>query len=82
LPKRGEGGVSKEMLVIVGRPKMHMIMKPYGILFKMKIITRRGTCKRNPIWVPKKDLRICKMKLLGGKMQPRKYINKLGRLFF
>jgi hypothetical protein len=62
-PRGGKGGVPKKMLVILGRPKMHMIMKHYGklkiahlILFKMKIITISGTCKRNPIWVPKKDL--------------------------
>jgi hypothetical protein len=52
------------------------------ILFKMKIITISGTCKRNPIWVPKKDLWICKMNLAGEKMQPREYFNQLGRFFF
>jgi len=58
-PRGGRAVYLKKMLVIVGRPKMHMIMEPYGILFKVEIITRRGTCKKkNPIWVPKKIMNL------------------------
>jgi len=55
------------MLVIVGRPKMHMIMKPYGILFIMKIITRRGTCNKKPNLGAKKGLMNLQDEFGGGK---------------